>query len=133
MILSGRAYFRWSGPYAPGTPPNFPLSLDAAGYETYHHGKHGNVAIEIEKEFDHSRYLDDDQERRTGQPGRTIVDHAIQFLESRNRDRVFFMYLAFEAPHDPESRPRNSSTATTKTQSPCRPTTFPSTHSIMAR
>jgi arylsulfatase A-like enzyme len=45
MILSGRAYFRWKGPYAPGDPPNFPLSLKAAGYETFHHGKRGNVAI----------------------------------------------------------------------------------------
>ncbi len=101
MILSGRAYFRWSGSYAPGTPPNFPLSLKAAGYETYHHGKQGNVAIEIEKRFDHSRYVDDDHERRSGQPGKTIVDHAIQFLQTRDRDRLFLMYLAFEAPHDP--------------------------------
>ncbi len=101
MILSGRAYFRWSGAYAPGTPPNFPLSLEAAGYETCHHGKHGNVAIEIEKKFDHSRYLDDDLERKSGQPGKTIVDRAIQFLQTRDRNRLFFMYLAFEAPHDP--------------------------------
>lgn len=104
MMLSGRAYFRWEGPYAPGDPPNLPLSLEAAGYSTYHHGKRGNVALEIEKRFNRSAYLDDDKERTSGQPGKTIVDRAIQFLEGRkeSRDRrPFFLYLAFEAPHDP--------------------------------
>jgi arylsulfatase A-like enzyme len=101
MILSGNAYFRWNGRHASGDAPNFPLSLEAAGYQTYHHGKHGNVAIEIEKRFQQVHYLKDDQERRTGQPGKTIVDAAAQFLQSGRDGRPFFLYLAFEAPHDP--------------------------------
>jgi arylsulfatase A-like enzyme len=101
MILSGRSYFRWKGSYAPGTPPNFPLTLAAAGYETYHDGKRGNVAVEIEKKFQHSHYIDDDRERKSGQPGKAIVDRAISFVKGRDRGRPFFMYLAFEAPHDP--------------------------------
>src|SRR4051794_14712011 len=104
MLLWGRAYFRWKGAYAPGGPPNLPLSLEAAGYTTYNHGNGGNGAIEIGKRFNQSRYLDDDKERTSGQPGKTIVDRAIRFLETREggRDRrPFFLYLAFEAPHDP--------------------------------
>lgn len=101
MLLSGNAYFRWNGPFAPGTPPNFPLSMEAAGYETFHHGKRGNVAVEIEKRFNHSRYLQDRSERTSGQPGKTVVDSAIRFLGDRPGEKPFFLYLAFEAPHDP--------------------------------
>ena len=71
------------GPTHRAALPNLPLSLEAAGYTTYHHGKRGNVAVEIEKRFDQSRYLDDDKERTSGQPGKTIVDRAIRFLEAR--------------------------------------------------
>ena len=101
MLLSGRSYFRWSGPFAAASPFNFPLSLQAEGYETFHHGKRGNVAVEIEKTFDQTHYVRDDQERRSGEPGRTIVDSAIHFLNERSGEKPFFLYLAFEAPHDP--------------------------------
>jgi arylsulfatase A-like enzyme len=101
MILSGRAYFRWPGVWAPGDPPNFPLSLRAAGFDTYHHGKWSNSPIEIQQRFEHNHYIDEDRERLSGQPGKAIVDEAIRFLQTRRRDRPFFMYLGFEAPHDP--------------------------------
>jgi len=101
MLLSGRSYFRWAGQFAAGSPPNFPLSLEDLGYETFHHGKRGNVAVEIEKRFNQSHHVQDDQERRTGQPGKTIVDSAIRFLDQRPGEKPFFLYLAFEAPHDP--------------------------------
>jgi arylsulfatase A-like enzyme len=102
MLLSGRAYFRWTGPQAPGDPPNFPLSMKAAGYETYHHGKRANTALNIQDRFDLNRYLKNDLEDRTdGEPGRSIIDDAIRYLEQRKEDRPFFMYLAFGNPHDP--------------------------------
>jgi arylsulfatase A-like enzyme len=101
MLLSGRAYFRWKGRMAEADKPNFPVSMKEAGYETYHHGKRGNVAVEINKKFDHNKYLQDKQDRTSGQPGKTIVNEAIAFLKSRNNDRPFFMYLAFANPHDP--------------------------------
>ncbi len=100
MLLSGRSYFRFSK-YASGDDPNLPDALRAAGYETYHHGKRGNVALLIEKKFEHSRYTDDQAERTSGEPGREIVDAAIEFLRRRSRERPFFMYLAFGNPHDP--------------------------------
>src|SRR5262249_30560811 len=101
MFLSGRAYFRWKGPPAPAHKPTFPVMLKAAGYETYHHGKRGNTAINIQAKFDHNQYLDDQKERTSGEPGKRIVDDAISFLKDRNDTKPFFMYLAFEAPHDP--------------------------------
>ncbi len=101
MLLSGRAFFRYKGPLAPGDEPNFPVSMKEAGYVTYHHGKRGNTALEIQKQFDHNHYLEDQKERTSGQPGKTVVDEAIKFLKDNKGDKPFFLYLAFEAPHDP--------------------------------
>ncbi|MCA9014239.1 MAG: sulfatase-like hydrolase/transferase, partial [Planctomycetaceae bacterium] len=100
MLLSGRTYFRWTGRYASADKPNFPDSMKQAGYYTYHHGKKGNTAAEIHKRFDQSKYLNDEQARLLGQPGKEIVDNAIQFLKTK-QDKPFFMYLAFACPHDP--------------------------------
>ncbi|MFQ3591904.1 MAG: sulfatase-like hydrolase/transferase [Gemmataceae bacterium] len=102
MLLSGRTYFRWiaKGNHAPADP-SLPVALKAAGYQTYHHGKKGNVAVVIEKCFDSVNYLADDKERRSGQPGKTVVDGAIRFLDKRDPKKPFFAYLAFECPHDP--------------------------------
>jgi arylsulfatase A-like enzyme len=102
MLLSGRTYFRWAGPLAPGDGDNLPNTLRAAGYETYHHGKRGNTALRIQGRFEHNRYLaNDEAERRTGEPGREIADAAVAFLARRRRERPFAMYLAFGNPHDP--------------------------------
>lgn len=101
MLLSGRAYFRWKGNLAPADGPSFAATLKAAGYETYHHGKRGNTALNLQKHFDHSEYVNEGKERQSGQPGKTIVDAAIRFLSDRESDKPFFLYLAFEAPHDP--------------------------------
>ena len=114
MLLSGNAYFRWKdfappnnpqqkGAISPGDGPNFPLSMREAGYFTYHHGKKGNTAPLIQAKFDVNKYLaNDEAERLSGEPGREIVDDAIQFISERPTDaKPFFMYLAFGNPHDP--------------------------------
>jgi arylsulfatase A-like enzyme len=117
MLLSGNAYFRWKdfvppeavanqegrkGILAPGTGPNFPLSLKEAGYLTYHHGKRSNSALLIQDKFEINKYLKNDMaERRSGEPGREIVDEASAFLKGKRDARPFFMYLAFANPHDP--------------------------------
>lgn len=100
MLLSGRTYFRWTGRYASAKKPNFPQVMKDAGYFTYHHGKKGNTATNIHRQFDQSQYLDDKQARLLGQPGKEIIDNAVQFLKTE-RDQPFFMYLAFSCPHDP--------------------------------
>jgi len=117
MMLSGSAYFRWKdfvpfnarsqkGLLSPGDGPNLPLSMKAAGYFTYHHGKKGNTATLIQERFDVNKYLvNDETERKSGEPGREIVDDAIQFLRQRSlateSSAPFLMYLAFGNPHDP--------------------------------
>jgi arylsulfatase A-like enzyme len=101
MLLSGRAYFRWQGPQAQPDMPNFPTSLKAAGYETYHHGKRGNTSPAIQALFDHNKYVVDLEDRTNGEPAQRIVNEAIDFLKTRKRDKPVFMYLAFSNPHDP--------------------------------
>ncbi|MBN1491611.1 MAG: sulfatase-like hydrolase/transferase [Phycisphaerae bacterium] len=101
MLLSGRAYFRWEGPYAPADQPNVPVAMKTAGYVTYHHGKKGNTARLIQERFDINKYVNEKVDREEGQPGRAIVDDAITFLRERTNDKPFFMYLAFANPHDP--------------------------------
>lgn len=113
MLLSGNAYFRWQnsgmdgrrGQFAPADGPNFATSMQRAGYVTYHHGKRGNTAQLIQATFDTNKYLkNDEDERRSGEPGREIVDDAIQFVRQRtdaSDGKPFFMYLAFGNPHDP--------------------------------
>jgi len=102
MLLSGRAYTRWEGRFAPPEPANLADAMKSAGYETWHQGKKGNTAEEIHKRFDHTQYVANDLEARsTGEPGEEIVDNAIEFLTGRQRQQPFFMYLAFAAPHDP--------------------------------
>jgi arylsulfatase A-like enzyme len=100
MILSGRAYTRYEM-WASGDDPNFPDSMKAIGYETYHHGKKGNSAVKIQEKFEINKYLNEESIREAGDPGKQIADSATEFLKSRKTDRPFFMYLAFETPHDP--------------------------------
>jgi arylsulfatase A-like enzyme len=105
MLLSGRSLFHLKhkqGGYGVRYAINFPKTLREAGYETYHHGKRQNGPTGIYKDFEHEKYLvNDDAERLSGRPGQEIADAAVTFLEKRKRDRPFFMYLAFGNPHDP--------------------------------
>jgi arylsulfatase A-like enzyme len=102
MLMSGRYYFRWEGKaYASPDQANLPDTMRGLGYETWHEGKRGNTAREIEARFEHHQYLEDERERNSGEHGKRCVDDAIAFLESRKDTRPFCMYLAFEGPHDP--------------------------------
>ena len=114
MLLSGRVYFRFgvkkgkrrSRFYASAEKPNFPQSMNRAGYVTYHHGKRNNTALEIHKKFNISKYIkpNDKTVRLSGQPGQQIVNEAIEFISDQKQkksEKPFFMYLAFSTPHDP--------------------------------
>ncbi len=108
MLLSGNAFFRWKGLLAPADGANFPVSMQTAGYETYHHGKRGNTASLIQAKFETNKYLTNDQgDRNSGEPGREIADDAVKFLKDRKDARPFFMYLAFGNPHDPRVAAKN--------------------------
>lgn len=99
MTLRGRSWF--SVRNLPKDAPNFPRSMNEAGYISYHHGKKGNTDIETHKCFTYSYYLNDDVVRRSGHPGEIVANDAIEFLTERKKDKPFFMYLAFGTPHDP--------------------------------
>jgi len=99
MMLRGRSWFAVRG--LPPDFPNFPKSLNEAGYETYHHGKRGNTDTLVHKSFTHSHYLPDGSARASGFPCKDIVDDAIRFLGERDKSKPFFMYLAPANPHDP--------------------------------
>ena len=110
MLLSGNAFFRWKdfqppqgakGMLSPGDGPNWPLSMKDAGYETYHEGKRGNTALLIQAKFEHNLYINENQDRTGGEPGKQIADDVTKFLKERTDPRPFFMYLAFGNPHDP--------------------------------
>jgi len=114
MILSGNSYFRWKdsappnapkgqrGMFAPADGPNFARTMRDAGYLTYHHGKKGNVATLLNASFEVNKYLKNDEaERKSGEPGKEIVDEAIAFLKSNRDTRPLCVYLAFGNPHDP--------------------------------
>ena len=107
MLMSGRAYFRHTGKlgrdrrnYASASKPNFPDAMKAAGYETYHHGKKGNTARLIHERFDHSKYVIHHNTFKSVEPGKIVVDEAVDFLTSRSEEKPFFMYLAVSEPHD---------------------------------
>ena len=99
MTLRGRAWF--SVREMPDDAPNFPRSMNEAGYETYHHGKRGNTDRQTHKHFAHSHYLSDGEVRNSGRPGEVAANDAIKFLRERDRAKPFCMYLAFATPHDP--------------------------------
>jgi arylsulfatase A-like enzyme len=98
MLHSGRSLFRLQNVES---GPHFGKSLREAGYETWHLSKRGNTPHALHKVFEHSAYLKDQEERAGGYAGRTEADRAIEFLQQRQWDRPFFMYIGFAGPHDP--------------------------------
>jgi arylsulfatase A-like enzyme len=106
MMLSGLSLFHL--PRIKADSPDFARSMNAAGYETYHHGKWGNTPHVLQAHFKINKYLaNDEKERRSGHPGKEITDAAVghlQALQARRNDgdgERFFMYLAYANPHDP--------------------------------
>ncbi len=116
MLLRGRSWF--SVRDLPKGFPNLPSAMNAAGYETFHLGKMGNTDREVQDLFQESRYVQpkyqkvevgknaDEAVRLEGIPGAQLADGAISFLQRRNRERPFFMYLAGPEPHDPRVAPK---------------------------
>jgi arylsulfatase A-like enzyme len=112
MLLRGRAWFsvRRQSPEA----PNFPKSMNEAGYLTYFLGKSGNSDKETQKHFTYCNYLapNDMAVRLSGKPDWQLAEQAIAFLRKWKSDpavsqgKPFFMYLAGASPHDPRVAPQ---------------------------
>jgi len=113
----------------------WPVYLKQAGYETYMTGK-WHIRAKAEQAFDHVTHVRGGMPRQTpagynrplsDQPDRwkpwnkqfggfwqggkhwseVLGDDAVGFLKQAGRtDKPFFMYLAFNAPHDPRQSPK---------------------------
>jgi len=113
----------------------WPQRLGAAGYETYMSGK-WHVKVNAAKVFDHTRHIrpgmPPDTEASYNRPiegepdpwkpwdpaqegfwkggihwSEVVADDGVDFLEQASQsDAPFFMYLAFNAPHDPRQSPK---------------------------
>ena len=116
---------------AGGTRPAWakllPERLRPLGYRSYHSGKWHVDGMPMANGFDHSYYIEDlgryfhprilfedDRKRPPVEPGSgyyttaAIADHAIGYLAdhaANHRDRPFFLYVAFNAPHFPLQAP----------------------------
>lgn len=99
MMLSGRSLYRYDPKRMEGT---FGDVMTKAGYDTWHLGKRGNTAREYHKAFKRSGYLEDQKDRTSGHHGKSAADRTIEFLKTGwKKESPFFVYLAFEGPHDP--------------------------------
>ena len=99
MTLSGMSLYRYDGKKKEDTWGDV---FRKAGYVTYHESKRGNTARVYHTAFEHSSYLDDNAERKSGHHGRAAASNAIEFLnDTWDRDKPLFMYVGFAGPHDP--------------------------------
>src|SRR3954447_24607795 len=104
MLLTGRSVWRLpqvTGLQAPADLVLLPRVLHDAGYVTYHCGKsnnacrYGNAAFDVNVET--AKSGPDDM--------RQHADQIVRFLESHDRSKPFFIYLAPPVPHDPRVAP----------------------------
>ncbi|CAM4203372.1 sulfatase-like hydrolase/transferase [Zobellia nedashkovskayae] len=106
----------------------FPEYFKANGYHTFATGKQHNGVQWVEKGFDEGKSLylggmtkhfgtkvkDFNKERGWSKPyinkekfsSELFADAAIDFLENDKSDSPFLMYVAFTAPHDPRTAPK---------------------------
>jgi arylsulfatase A-like enzyme len=104
MLLSGLSWFAVKKADLTKVP-NFPTSLNAAGYLTYHIGKKGNTPENVQKFFTENHYIQEAVSRQQGRPGEAVADGAVDFLRRWDKQKPFCMYVAFETPHDPRQAP----------------------------
>ena len=125
MLNSGKAYFRI--PMDLAGEQTLGELLRQAGYATYGIGKWHNQRQSWLRSFgggkhvmfggmsDHTdvpvEELGPDGKLRPGNNPRKLssellADAAVEFLETRQGDDPFFLYVAFTAPHDPRQPPR---------------------------
>jgi arylsulfatase A-like enzyme len=132
MLMSGRQLFSFEEAH-PGPPaefPSLPAAFRAEGYETFatgkwHNGKawfqagfergdsifFGGMGSHTElmvHAYDPSGAYTKAQARRLSSFSSTeFAEAAITFLRERDRERPFFAYVAFTAPHDPRTPPED--------------------------
>jgi arylsulfatase A-like enzyme len=105
MLMTGRSL--WHLPanlrakVAPPNTPLLPTALASVGYQTFRCGKASNSCTFANAAFE----TDISTTGRDADSATKHADEAIRFLETRDRDRPFFLYLAPPVPHDPRVAP----------------------------
>ena len=101
MMLTGKSWQRIPKKGAGDPEASMAKVMSRADYETWHCGKSGNEYTPGLKAFDTNLSMEDHpQEMRRGSSERH-ADAAIKFLQERNADKPFYLYLAPPVPHDP--------------------------------
>ncbi|MEI2727321.1 MAG: sulfatase-like hydrolase/transferase [Verrucomicrobiota bacterium] len=83
-----------------------PRVLRAAGYETFHMGKHGNECRPAMENYEINILRDDPSVAERVNSSQAYGDGVIKFLRERKTERPFFIYLAPPVPHDPRVAPK---------------------------
>ena len=131
MLMTGRTLFNIdpTGHTIDTSHVTIPKTLASAGYKTYHIGKWHNGKPAFTKSFDdgskiffggmHSQYnvptyehrIDGNYSKETQNKlspkhsSELYADAAVKFLDGHDQKNPFFMYVAFQAPHDPRDMP----------------------------
>lgn len=132
MLMTGRALFNIdpTGNTIDPTHTTMPKTLSNAGYHTFHIGKWHNGKPAFTRSFDdgskiffggmHRQYLvptyefdkgNDYSKERLNVPSEKhsselYADAGVSFLDEYDSEKPFFMYMAFQAPHDPREMPK---------------------------
>jgi arylsulfatase A-like enzyme len=129
MIMTGRSLFR-SPIEIPANLPTMPETLDKAGYTTFATGKWHNsppvfarlfrqdadnlffggmtdqTKVPLQKFDPTGKYDKKDEHIGDGFSSTLFADAARKFLKGHKGDKPFFLYVAFTAPHDPRTPPK---------------------------
>lgn len=131
MLMTGRTLFNIdpTGHSIDTTHVTMPKTLASNGYKTFHIGKWHNGKPAFKQSFDdgskiffggmHSQYRvptyefdtesdypkEDMNPRSDKHSSELYADAAVNFLENYQDTNPFFMYVAFQAPHDPREMP----------------------------
>jgi arylsulfatase A-like enzyme len=105
MMLTGKSWLRIPWPKAPlrelDASGFLPRVMASAGYQTFHVGKGNNEFTPGLESYDKNVRMDDHTpDERRGSSERH-ADAVIQFLDERDRQKPFYVYLAPPVPHDP--------------------------------
>ncbi len=132
MVMTGRSLFRIdpTGNTIDTLYKTLPKALENDAYHTFHIGKWHNGRSAFGRSFEdgskiffggmHSQYnvptyefeqgaeysiesLNTPSEKHSSE---LYADAGIEFLQNYNSDKPFFMYIAFQAPHDPREMPQ---------------------------
>jgi arylsulfatase A-like enzyme len=105
MMLTGKSWLRIPGPKVPlqalDASGFLPRVMASAGYQTFHVGKGGNEFTPGLESYEKNLRMDDHTpEKRRGSSERH-ADAVMQFLDERDQQKPFYVYLAPPVPHDP--------------------------------